>query len=376
MTAKSIAFIDLKTQYQQMKPDIKSRIDAVLEHGRYIGGPEVTELEEGLSAFTGAKHTIACSSGTDALLMPLMAWNIGPGDAVFTTPFTFIATAEVVSLLGATPVFVDIDPSTFNMDPAALEQAVLDVKKAGNLTPKGVIPVDLFGLPADYDAIQKIADAHELFVLEDTAQGLGGVYKGKTAGNLAEVAATSFYPAKPLGGYGDGGAVFTNDDEMAVKLRSIREHGQGIDRYHNVRLGLNGRLDAMQAAVLLVKLAHFPKELDARNAVAKAYSEKLAGVTTPFVPEGYRSSWAQYSVLHPQRDQVREKLSELGIPSVIYYIVPLHLQPVFEQRYGNQRGHFPVSEQVSSQIFSLPMHPYLTSEEIDRIAEAVAKATA
>jgi len=376
MADSPIAFIDLKTQYQQMKGDIKKRLDAVLEHGRYIGGPEITELEATLAEFTGARHAIACSSGTDALLMPLMAWEVGPGDAIFTTPFTFIATAEVISLLGATPVFVDIDPRTFNMDPKCLEKAIEDVKSEGKLRPRGVIPVDLFGLPADYDEINRIADAHQIFVLEDSAQGLGGVYKGRNAGNLALVASTSFYPAKPLGCYGDGGAIFTNDSDMDAMLRSIREHGQGVDRYHNVRLGINGRLDSMQAAVLLVKLEHFSQELDARQTVAEAYGAKLKGVTTPHVPDGYRSAWAQYSVLVDHRDQVRQELSDLGIPTVIYYIVPLHLQPVFVAKYGDQKGRFPVSESVSNRIFSLPMHPNLTSEEVDRIAEAVAKVTA
>lgn len=375
MTADPIAFIDLKTQYQHMKDAIAERITGVLNHGRYIGGPEVTELEQNLAAFTGAKHVVACSSGTDALLMPLMAYDVGPGDAIFTTPFTFIATAEVVSLLGATPVFVDIDPRTFNMDPQALAEAVEEVTRAGKLRPRGIIPVDLFGLPADYDAINQVAEKHGLFVIEDTAQGLGGIYKGRRAGALAEVAATSFYPAKPLGGYGDGGAIFTDSDDMVAKLRSIREHGQGIDRYHNVRLGINGRLDAMQAAILLVKLDHFPKELDARQAVADRYEAKLTGVTTPFIPEGYRSSWAQYSVLSDDRDGVRARLGELGVPTVIYYIVPLHLQPVFIEKYGDQAGKFPVSESVSSRIFSLPMHPYLTEAETDRIAEAMAKVT-
>jgi len=375
MSTGPISFIDLKTQYQQMESAIKSRVLAVLEHGRYISGPEVTELEEKLAEFTGAKHAIACSSGTDALLMPLMAWELGPGDAVFTTPFTFIATAEVLSLLGVTPIFVDIDPKTFNLDPQALEEAVQAVKREGKLKARGVIPVDLFGLPADYDAINAIAAKHDLFVLEDTAQGLGGIYKGRKAGNLAEVAATSFYPAKPLGGYGDGGAIFTNDGDMAAMLRSIREHGQGVDRYHNVRLGINGRLDSLQAAVLLVKLAHFPEELDARQRVAERYSAKLQGVTVPHIPEGYRSAWAQYSVLSAKRDEVRQNLTGMDIPTVIYYIVPLHLQPVFVARYGNQAGRFPVSERVSSQIFSLPMHPFLKEEEIDRIVEAVAKAT-
>lgn len=365
-----VPFIDLKRQYQDLGSEIRERVMAVLDHGAYINGPEVTEFEAKLAEFAGVKHVVGCSSGTDALLMPLMAWDIKPGDAVFTTPFTFIATAEVVALLGATPVFVDIDERTFNIDPNKLEEAIKKVKAEGKLKPRAIIPVDLFGLPADYDAIQSIADKHELLVLEDTAQGLGGEYKGKVAGSLGHAAATSFYPAKPLGGYGDGGAILTNDDELAHTLRSIREHGKGEDRYDNVRVGLNGRLDSLQAAVLLVKLAAFPEELKQRNQVADWYAQYLTSVTPPHVPEGYRSSWAQYSVLTDDRDAKRQKLGERGIPTVVYYVKSLHLQPAFAH-YGYQAGDCPISERCSERIFSLPMHPYLTQEQVKMIADEV-----
>ena len=273
-------FIDLKTQQKAILPAITERIQRVLAHGQYIMGPEVKELEDRLAAYVGVKHVVSCSSGTDALLMPLMAYGVGPGDAIFTTPFTFIATAEVIQLLGATPVFVDIDPKTFNIDPAALKQAIAGLSqnpKTASLKPKGIIPVDLFGQPADYDAINAIAQQHNLFVLEDAAQSFGATYKGKKACSLADVAATSFFPAKPLGGYGDGGAIFTDDDGLAEVLRSIRIHGQGSDRYDNIRIGLNGRLDTLQAAILLVKMDIFDQEVEARQNVAERYSQGSAG---------------------------------------------------------------------------------------------------
>lgn len=365
-----VPFIDLKRQYQDLGGDIREKVMAVLEHGAYINGPEVTEFEEKLAQFVGVKHAIGCSSGTDALLMPLMAWDFKPGDAVFTTPFSFIATAEVVALLGATPIFVDIDERTFNLDVNKLEDAIKAVKAEGKLKPRAIIPVDLFGLPADYEAIEALAQKHELLVLEDTAQGLGGVYKGKIAGSFGDCAATSFYPAKPLGGYGDGGAIFTDDSDLAHKLLSIREHGKGEDRYDNVRVGINGRLDSLQAAILLVKLAAFPEELNRRNQVADWYGKYLTGVTPPYVPEGYRSSWAQYSVLTDNRDEKRQRLGERSIPTVVYYVKPLHLQPAFAH-FGNQPGDCPVAERTSQRIFSLPMHPYLTEEQVEMVATEV-----
>jgi UDP-2-acetamido-2-deoxy-ribo-hexuluronate aminotransferase len=374
MTEKRINFIDLKAQQEKIFPDINERIQRVLSHGQYIMGPEIKELEDRLAAYVGVKHAISCSSGTDALLMPLMACGVGPGDAVFTTPFTFIATAEVIQLLGATPVFVDIDHKTFNIDPEALEVAITSAgqnPKTASLRPKGVIPVNLFGQPADYDRINATASKHGLFVLEDAAQSFGGTYKGRRSCSLAQMAATSFFPAKPLGSYGDGGAIFTDDDTLAATLRSIRIHGQGADKYENVRIGLNGRLDTLQAAVLLAKLEVFDAEVTARQEVASRYSEALkALMAVPYVTPECTSVWAQYSVLSDRRANLIENLQKAGIPSAIYYPLPLHLQKAFVH-LGYQMGDFPVSEQVSKLIFSLPMHPYLTENDQARIITAL-----
>jgi UDP-2-acetamido-2-deoxy-ribo-hexuluronate aminotransferase len=363
-------FIDLKTQQQAILPAITERLQRVLAHGQYILGPEVKELEERLAAYVGVKQVVSCSSGTDALLMPLMAYGVGPGDAIFTTPFTFVATAEVIQLLGATPVFVDIDAETFNIDPGALERAIAGLSrnpKTASLQPKGIIPVDLFGQPADYDAINALARQNKLFVLEDAAQSFGATYKGKKACSLAEVAATSFVPAKPLGGYGDGGAIFTDDDGLAEVLRSIRVHGQGKDRYENIRIGLNGRLDTLQAAILLVKMDIFDQEVAARQNVAKRYSQGLQGVVeVPVVRPHCTSVWAQYSVLSNQRQVLQDRLKAAGIPSAIYYPVPLHLQGAFAHLHYRS-GDFPISEKAAERIFSLPMHPYLQREQQDMI---------
>lgn len=369
-TKETIDFIDLKAQQQAILPSLWERLDRVLAHGQYIMGPEVQELEERLAAYVGVKHAISCSSGTDALLMPLMAYGVGPGDAIFTTPFTFIATAEVIQLLGATPVFVDIDPRTFNIDPDALAETIIGLKKnhlTSSLRPKGIIPVDLFGQPADYDGINAIAQKHGLFVLEDAAQSFGATYKGRRAGSLAVVAATSFFPAKPLGCYGDGGAIFTDDDQLAEMLRSIRIHGQGSHRYENVRLGLNGRFDTLQAAVLLAKLEVFDREVLARQEVASRYSDALGGhVTVPYVSPACTSVWAQYSILSDQRGPLQDKLRDAGIPTAIYYPIPLHRQGAFAH-LGYKSGDFPVSEGTAARIFSLPMHPYLAPPQQERI---------
>ncbi|MFI5329522.1 MAG: DegT/DnrJ/EryC1/StrS family aminotransferase [Desulfobaccales bacterium] len=366
MTEKRLDFIDLKTQQQKILPALNERIQRVLGHGQYIMGPEVTELEERLAAYVGVKHAVSCSSGTDALLMPLMAYQVGPGDAIFTTPFTFIATAEVIQLLGATPVFVDIDSRTFNINPAALEETISSLAqnpKTAHLRPKGIIPVDLFGQPADYDAINTLARRHGLFVLEDAAQSFGATYQGRRAGSLAEVAATSFFPAKPLGGYGDGGAVFTNDDALMETLKSIRVHGQGTNKYENVRLGLNGRLDTLQAAILLAKLEIFDQEIADRQQVAQRYSAGLRNlVEVPYVAAACTSVWAQYSVLSDRRAELQQKLQAAGIPSAVYYPLPLHLQGAFAH-LGHQPGDFPSSEKAAERIFSLPMHPYLTAAD-------------
>ncbi|SHI76198.1 UDP-2-acetamido-2-deoxy-ribo-hexuluronate aminotransferase [Malonomonas rubra DSM 5091] len=373
-------FIDLNAQQERIRPQIEARIKAVLDHGKYIMGPEVFELEERLADFVGVKHCVSCASGTDALLMSLMAYGIGPGDAIFTTPFTFVATGEVISLLGATPVYVDIDPRTFNIDPQKLKEVLenFELRTPNSeqpLVPKGIIPVDLFGLPADYDSINRVAKEHGLFVVEDAAQGLGGEYKGRKAGSLADIATTSFFPAKPLGCYGDGGAIFTDNDEIAEKLRSVRVHGQGIDKYENVRIGLNGRLDTLQAAILLPKLEIFPEEIEARQRVARAYTKLLSKVDaqqiiTPHVPKGLSSAWAQYSILSEDRETLRGELQQKGIPTAVYYPKPLHLQQAYADLNYNE-GDFPVSEKVSSRIFSLPMHPYLEESSQQRVAEIV-----
>jgi len=387
----AIPFNDLKAQFKLLESNIRRRLDAVLAHGGYIMGPEVAELEKRLAEFAGVKHVVSCASGTDALFMPLLAWGIGPGDAVFTTPFTFIATAEVVTLLGATPIFVDIDPATYNIDPERLALAVAAVKardpaihplpKAAlktALTPKAVIPVDLFGLPADYDAIMPTAAEHGLLVLEDGAQGFGGRYKGRMACSLAHCATTSFFPAKPLGCFGDGGAIFTDDDALADHLKSIRIHGKGRDKYDNVRIGFNGRLDTLQAAVLLAKLDVFPAELDARDAVAARYAAGFAGVrdmAVPSVPAGWRSSWAQYTLGTSRRAVALAALAAAGIPAMVYYSKPLHIQTAFAG-LGHAPADFPNSLAASARVMSLPMHPYLDASTQDRIIAAVCDAVA
>jgi dTDP-4-amino-4,6-dideoxygalactose transaminase len=368
-------FVDLKKQLENIREAVDLRIKTVLDHGKFILGPEVGELEKKLAGFAGVKHCISCSSGTDALLLPLMAYGVGAGDAIFTTPFTFIATAEVISLLGATPIFVDIDPDTFNIDPDNLGQAIADLKSGHTptpqcpqgLTPKGIIAVDLFGLPADYDAINAIAKEHGLFVIEDAAQSFGAQYNGKKAGSLADVAATSFFPAKPLGGYGDGGAVLTNDDNLADVMESLRVHGKGQHKYDNIRIGINGRLDTLQAAILLAKLDIFNQEIESRQEVASRYSAGLKEIVkVPHVPSGYQSAWAQYSIISNSKEELMARLQAAGIPTAVYYPRPLHLQTAFEY-LGYETGSMPVSEQTSSTIFSLPMHPYLSQEDQDTI---------
>ncbi|RMH70469.1 MAG: DegT/DnrJ/EryC1/StrS family aminotransferase [Gemmatimonadetes bacterium] len=371
-------FIDLKTQYQRIKDDVNRRIEVVLDHAAFILGPEVREVETRLAEYVGVNHCVTCASGTDALLMALMAYDVGPGDVIFTTPFTFISTAEVISLLGATPVFVDIDPQTYNLDPAKLREAILACRENRCLRcdqsdcqrqPKGIIPVDLFGLPAEYDQIEKIAQEFDLFVLEDAAQSFGATYQGRKACSFGDVAATSFFPAKPLGCYGDGGAIFCNDNVLAEKLRSIRVHGQGTHKYDNTRIGVNGRFDTLQAAVILAKMEIFDEEVEARQRIAQRYTEGLVEkFTTPFVPDYIISAWAQYSLLATDRDAEIAKLNEQGIPTAIYYPNPLHLQTAY-QYLGYQRGDFPVSEQTADHIFSVPFHPYLSNADQDRIID-------
>jgi UDP-2-acetamido-2-deoxy-ribo-hexuluronate aminotransferase len=364
-------FIDLAAQQLRIRSELQRRIQDVLTHGQYIMGKEVNELEERLAKFAGVKHCITCSSGTDGLLMALMSFGVGPGDAIFTPTFTFIATAEVIALLGATPVFVDIDPRTFNIDSSKLQDAIEKIEATGLLKPKGIIPVDLFGLPADYESIMPLAKEHNLFVIEDAAQSFGGIYKGKKAGSLGHVGVTSFFPAKPLGCYGDGGAIFTDDDALAEKMVSIRVHGSGNHKYENIRVGINGRLDTLQAAILLAKLEIFPQELETRQRVAKRYTEGLRRcVGVPYVPERLISAWAQYSIQTDKRGEIQAHLLEQKIPTAVYYPAPLHLQPAFSY-LGYKKSDFPVAETTARRILSLPMHPYLTDAEITQIIDGV-----
>jgi len=374
-----IPFIDLGSQYARIQDDVEAAVLRVLRSGQYIHGPEVEQLEQQLAAFVGSRHAVSCASGTDALVIALMAKGVGPGDAVFTPPFTFMASAEAIALVGATPVFVDVDPVTFNLSPTALRTAIEQFEEGGKeLIPRGAIAVDLFGLPADYEAIDELARGHDLFVIEDAAQSFGARSGNRVAGALAEIGCTSFFPAKPLGCYGDGGAIFTDDDDLAELFRSIRVHGQGSDRYEHVRLGLTGRLDTVQAAVLIAKLKIFEDELAARQIVADTYSGAIrqAGLAlvTPTITQGCVSSWAQYSVLADDsaaREDFRSRLRAKGFPTGVYYPRPLHLQPAFEY-LGHRPGDFPVSEALAERVFSLPMHPYLSTAEVEEIVAAMA----
>ena len=364
-------FLDLKTQQKRIRKPLEKRINKILDHGAYIMGPEVFELEEKLADYCGVKHAISCSSGTDALLIPLMAWGIGPGDAVFTTPFTYVATAEVISILGATPVFVDVYESTFNIDCEKLEVEINKVINDGKLEPKAIIPVDLFGLPARYRLIDKIAKKYNLKVVEDAAQSFGGSIRDRKVGVFGDVAATSFYPAKPLGCYGDGGAIFTNDDDLAEECKAIRIHGTKKDKYNSEMIGLNGRLDSIQAAVLLEKLSIFDDELELRNEINSYYRKYLNNAQHH--PEGYQSAHALFSVVlgsNNKRDNLIDRLSQKKIPSVIYYKFPIHLMEAF-QYLGYRSGSLPISENLSHLIVSLPMHPYLKEADIDFIVKTI-----
>ena len=369
-------FRDLKRQYQVLKPQMDAAILEVAENCNFISGKQVTELEQQLAEYVGVKHCVTCGNGTDALTLVMMAWDIKAGDAVFVPTFTFFASAEVVAFEGATPVFVDVDERTFNVDPVKLEEAIEQVKKEGKLNPRAVIAVDLFGQPADYTKIEEICKKHGLLLLEDGAQGFGGKIGDRTACSFGDAAATSFFPAKPLGCYGDGGAVFTNDDEMADYMRSIRVHGKSpADKYDNLRIGLNSRLDTIQAAVLKVKLQAFKDhELESVNRAAKLYDEYLGNVVkTPVVPEGFYSSWAQYTLIldsKEQRTHLQKELKEQGIPTMVYYPKPMHLQGAFAD-LGYKKGNFPVAESLCERVLSLPMHPYLNEEDIRFVANAV-----
>ena len=366
-------FLDLKTQQKRIRKPLEKRINKILDHGAYIMGPEVFELEEKLADYCGVKHAISCSSGTDALLIPLMAWGIGPGDAVFTTPFTYVATAEVISIIGATPIFVDVYESTYNIDCDKLEIEIKKVVKEGKLKPKAIIPVDLFGLPARYRLIDKIAKKYNLKVVEDAAQSFGGSIGENKVGNFGDVAATSFYPAKPLGCYGDGGAIFTNDDNLAEECKAIRIHGTKSDKYNSEMIGLNGRLDSIQAAVLLEKLNIFDNELEMRNEIDRKY--RIFVNNAQFHPKEYQSAHALFSITlakQDQRDKLIDRLSKSNIPSVIYYKLPIHLMQAFSY-LGYIEGDLPVSENLSKTIVSLPMHPYLSKIDIDFIVETIQK---
>ena len=352
-------FIDLQAQYQHLKTKIDSRIQAVLDHGKYIMGPEVKELEHNLAEYVGVKHALTCANGTDALTLAMMVLEIEQGDAVFCPTFTFFATAETIAFQGATPVFVDSNEDTFNICPEHLEQQIEKVIAEGKLKPKAIISVDLFGLPADYPRLQEIAKKYDLKIIEDAAQGFGGEINGQRAGSFGDIATTSFFPAKPLGCYGDGGALFTDNDDYAALIESYRVHGKGSDKYDNVRIGMNSRLDTIQAAILLEKLAEFPTELKARNAAAEKYTAELQDVyKTPVVPEGYVSSWAQYTLVSPKRDSEMAKYKEQGIPTMVYYGTCMHQQTAFKE-LGYTDADFPIASRLSKQVFSLPMHPYL-----------------
>ena len=366
-----IAFIDLQAQRKRLGAPLDAAIKAAVEGGQWILGPQVTQFEKDVAAWAGVKHAIACANGTDALLLVLRAWDIGPGDAVFVPAFTFAASGEVVALAGASPVFVDVRPDTFNMDPDSLEAAIALVKRDGKLKPKAVMPVDLFGQPADYRRLTPIARREGLKLLCDTAQGFGGLLDGVRAGAMGDAAATSFFPAKPLGCFGDGGAVFTNDDALKDILLSLRMHGQGSDRYEHVRIGLNSRLDTIQAAVLIEKLKIFPDEIDARNKVAKRYNDAFAAsnrIVTPHVIAGATSTWAQYTLLVEDRTKFQAELKQAGVPTAVYYPIPLSRQKAYEH-YPS--APTPVSEALSHKVVSLPMHPYLDVPTQGRIISAV-----
>lgn len=368
-------FRDLHAQYEIYKNDIDSAIERVIKNTQFIEGKEVQELEQQLSEYVGVKHCITCANGTDALTLVLKAWGVQAGDAVFVPDFTFFATGEVVSFCGATPIFVDVCWDTFNMDPVKLEQAIIKTIQEGKLKPKVIITVDLFGLPADYGKIEPIAKEYNLLVLEDAAQGFGGQFNGQKACSFGHAATTSFFPAKPLGCYGDGGAIFTNDDGLAELLKSLKIHGKGRDKYDNVRVGVNSRLDTLQAAVLKVKLKAFTDhELQDVNEIYKLYNERLAGtLEIPIIPDNYYSSFAQYTIKlknQYERDQLKNYLKQKNIPSMIYYTKPLHRQAAFAHLQFNDYD-FVQSIQLSERVLSLPMHPYMKKVDVDFVSEAI-----
>ena len=364
MTSRTIDFANLQYQYQLYKKEVDVAIHKVLDKSNYIMGNEVNDLEENLQKFTGAKHAITCSSGTDALLLAMMALNIKPDDEIITTPFTFIATAETIAFLGAKPVFVDIDEKTYNIDASKIEERITKKTKA-------IMPVSLYGQPADMEAIQAIADKHNLKVIVDGAQSFGSTFGGLTDSNLGDISTTSFFPAKPLGCFGDGGAVFTNDDALAEKMRSLRVHGQS-KRYHHKYIGMGGRMDTIQCAIVDVKLKHYAKDLALRQEVAEKYTKALQGkgLVLPFVDERATSAFAQYSVRVQNRDDVQARLKEEGIPTAVHYPMPLHLQECFAY-LGYEKEDFPIAELISKEIMSLPMNSYIRLHEIDHIKKVL-----
>ncbi len=371
-------FKDLKSQYEALKDEIDAGISSVIDSSSFILGKEVGELESKLAGYVGRRYCVTCASGSDALMLSLMALDIGPGDAVFVPDFTFVASANAVAMVGATPVFTDIRPDTFTMDPRSLENAIKEVSSEGRLTPKAVIPVDLFGLPADYDSIYPVADKYGLYIVEDGAQGFGGSIRGKRACSFGDISATSFFPSKPLGCYGDGGALFTDDSEIFAILKSLRAQGRSPDdKYDSKRCGINSRLDTLQAAILLPKLEAFERyEVDDIGKIAEQYTDKLSlKLLTPTVPEGYLSSWAQYTVLFPDssaRDGMKAKLQKEGIPSMIYYPRGLHHMAAFQsEKYQDDK--FPNTCNVANRCLSLPINPYMQKEEVERVCDVLLK---
>ena len=370
-----IAFIDLAAQQKRIKADLDARIEAVLNHGHYIMGPEVAELEAGLAAFCGSKYALGCANGTDALQLALMALGVGKGDAVFCPSFTFAATAEIVPPTGAIPIFVDVCEDSYNLDVDSLERAI-EYARSIKLRPACVIPVDLFGLPADYDAIEAVAKREGIAVIADSAQGFGATYKGRTTGSIGDIATTSFFPAKPLGCYGDGGAIFTGNEDICNLIQSYRVHGKGTDKYDNERIGINSRLDTLQAAILLAKLSIYHEEIEARQRVAQKYDDGLRDILhTPQVHEHSKSVWAQYTIraqTGPERNKILQRLTAADIPTVVYYPRPVHQQAAYRDFPTDPNG-LPVSEKLAGEVFSLPMHPYLESELQDQIIDTVVR---
>jgi len=359
-------FIDLAAQQKLIRPQIDAAIKKVLDHGQYIMGPEVKEFEGQLREFTGARHALTCANGTDALSLVLMAWGVGPGDAVFVPSFTYVATAEAPAQLGATPFFVDVLEDTFNLDPGSLKQAIVDCRKLG-LNPAAVVAVDLFGQPADVDSIVEIAHTENIKVLVDGAQSFGALSKGRLVGTMGDATTTSFFPAKPLGCYGDGGAIFTQSDECAELIDSLRLHGKGVEKYDNVRVGLNSRLDSIQAAILIEKLRIFPGEISKRNQLADSYSLGLSGLfEVPQIPDNHLSTWAQYTLITNSRDQLRDYLSKYSVPAVVYYPKPLSKQDGYSH-YPSVSLGTPVSHSLSEKVLSIPMHPYMSPEQAQNI---------